>query len=122
MSVRGELERRLTEIPGVVRRSSRRGHGHSYFAGDREIAHFHGDERLDVRLTREQIRQRVSERAFDKRVRTRGPAADWVAIHVAGVQDLPLALSLVEAAVRANSQHSDATRAKASHGVTPDQE
>ena len=114
MSVRDELERRLTAIPGLARRASRRGRGHTYFAGDREIAHFHGDQRLDVRLTAEAIRQRVSERAFDERVRTRGPSAEWVAIQVVGDQDLPLALSLVEAAVRANAQQSDATRAKVS--------
>jgi len=109
MSVRDELERRLTEIPGVVRRPSRRGHGDTYFTGNREIAHFHGDQRLDVRLTREQIHQRVAERAFDERVRVRGPSADWVAVRVAEVEDLPLALSLVEQAVQANSQRDDRT-------------
>jgi hypothetical protein len=107
MSVRDELERKLAEIPGVDRRSSRRGHGHAYFAGDREIAHFHGDLRLDVRLTRERIRQRVAERTFDGRVHTRGPTADWVAVAIVGGQDITLAVSLVKEAIRANRQESD---------------
>ena len=110
MSIREELERRLPEVPGVDRRPSRRGHGYTYFAGDREIAHFHGDLRLDVRLTRERIRQRVSERSFDERVRTRGPSADWVAVRVVADQDLTLALSLVEEAVRAGMEQRDQFR------------
>jgi hypothetical protein len=107
MSVRDELERKLTEIPGVVRRPSRRGHGHTYFTGDREIAHFHGELRLDVRLTKERIRQRLAERAFDERVHIRGPSADWVAVTVVGGQDIALALSLVREAIRANMGPSD---------------
>ena len=102
-SARTELERYLLDIPGLVRGRSRYGHGPSYFVGGLEVAHFHGDERMDVRLTRELIRERKSEGEFDGRVRTRGPSADWVEVQVAGVQDIPLAVSLVEAAVHANS-------------------
>jgi hypothetical protein len=109
MSVRDELAGRLVQIPGVIRHPSPKGHGDAFFAGDREIAHFHGDQRLDVRLTRELIGQRKSEHAFDERVRTRGPSADWVAVRIAGAQDLPLALSLAEDAVRANAPHGSAS-------------
>jgi hypothetical protein len=103
MPVRDDLERKLTEIPGVARRPSRSGHTHAYFVGDREIAHFHGDQRLDVRLTRERIRELVSDGAFDERVKTRGPSADWVAVSVVGVRDIALALFLVQEALRANA-------------------
>jgi hypothetical protein len=103
VSVREELERKLLEIPGVARGPSRVGHGAAYFSGDREIAHFHGDERMDIRLTRELIRVRKQEGGFDERVRTRGPSADWVELFVRRVQDIPLALELVEDAVRATS-------------------
>jgi hypothetical protein len=102
MSVREELEQRLSEIPGVTRHPSRFGDADSYFSGDREIAHFHGDQRLDVRLTKEVIRERKAEHAFDARVRTRGPSAEWVAVQIGTAQDIPLAVSLVEEAVRAN--------------------
>jgi hypothetical protein len=103
MPVRDDLERRLTEIPGVARRPSRWGHAHAYFVGDREIAHFHGDQRIDVRLTKERIRELASEGTFDERVKTRGPSADWVAVRVAEVRDLALALFLVREAVHANA-------------------
>jgi hypothetical protein len=104
VSLRDDLERRLTEMPGLIRRPSSRGHGHTYFAGGREIAHFHGDERLDVRLTRDVIGQRKVHRAFDDRVKTRGPSADWVAVRVVEARDVPLALALVGDAVRINSR------------------
>lgn len=107
MSHREDLESRLAEIPGVVRRPARRGHGHTYFAGDREIAHFHGDERVDVRLRREWIRRLKAEHALDERVRTRGPTADWVAVNLRAADDLMLVVSLVREAVRTNAEHRD---------------
>jgi luciferase-like monooxygenase len=100
MPVRDELERALVGIPGIARRKSRRGPGLVYFVADQEIAHFHGDARLDVRLTREHIPRLKAEGAFDERVRTRGPTADWVAIRISEVNDLSLALRLVKEAVR----------------------
>ncbi len=107
MSVRDELERRLGEMPGLVRRPARRGEGHVYLTGSCEIAHFHGDERMDVRLTRERILQLTAKDAFDERVRTRGPSADWVAVRIAETRDLPLALRLVTEAIQANSSPAD---------------
>jgi hypothetical protein len=48
------------------------------------------------------VRERKAEHAFDARVRTRGPSAEWVAVQIGTAQDIPLAVSLVEEAVRAN--------------------
>jgi hypothetical protein len=103
VSVREELERKLLEIPGVVRGPSRYGHGAAYRCGIREIAHFHGEERMDIRLTREVIRLRRAEGGFDRRVRTRGPSADWVELLVTSADDIQIAIHLVEEAVRANA-------------------
>jgi hypothetical protein len=102
VTVREDLERRLEGLAGLERRRSRFGHAFAYFVGDREVAHFHGDGRMDVRLTRELIRQLRTEGRLDPRVRTRGPSAEWVAVPVAETTDLELALVLVEEAVRAN--------------------
>jgi len=103
VTVRHELERLLRELPGVDRRPSRYGHGSSYFTGGREIAHFHGNTRMDVRLTKEEIRLRTEERTLDPRIRTRGPSAEWAEVHVETEEDVPFAVALVEDAVRANS-------------------
>jgi len=113
MPIREELEIRLMKVPGVSRRPSRRGPGHTYFVGEQEIAHFHGDQRLDVRLTRERIRQSKSEGSFDDRVRTRGPSADWVAVQISEIPDLDLAISLVEQAVLTNAREKDRRGARA---------
>ncbi len=102
-SVREELDRRLSEIPGVVRRPSRWGHASAVHVGDREIAHFHGDQRLDVRLTKERIREYRSENAFDERVSTGGSSADWVTVRVLEARDIPLALQLIQDAAQANA-------------------
>jgi hypothetical protein len=103
VTVREELEARLAELPDLVRRRSRFGNGFAYHLGDREIVHFHGDQRMDVRLTREVIRLRTAEGGFDERVTTRGPSADWAAVRVEASADVALALALVEDAIRANS-------------------
>jgi hypothetical protein len=100
--VRTDLEQKLLEIPGVTRRPSRWGSSHAYFTGDREIAHFHGDQRMDVRLTSVRIRELKAEGALDERVTTRGPSAEWVAVRVVGARDVAFAVSLVQEAVQAN--------------------
>lgn len=100
MSVRAELERRLVDLPGLARRRSRFGDAYSYFVGEREIAHFHGDGRLDIRLTRQCIREMKGDGTLDPRVRTRGPSADWATLPLLGDRDLALALELVERAMR----------------------
>ena len=103
MTVREELERRLEQLPGMERGPSRYGHGSSYFTGGREIAHFHGETRMDVRLTKEEIRFRKEEGPLDPRIKTRGPSAEWAEVHVEKLSDIPLAVALVEDAIRANS-------------------
>lgn len=103
MSVREDLERRLGELPGLVRSASRIGGSYAYFVGSREIAHFHGDGRMDVRLTRLRIRELKSVDRLDPRVRTRGPSADWVTLPLEGARDITLALELIEEAMRANA-------------------
>ena len=102
MTVRKDIERKLREIPGLSRRRSRFGDAYSFFVGDREIAHFHGDGRMDIRLTRQLIRERKADGALDPRVRTRGPSADWATVPLDEVRDLALALELVEDAMRSN--------------------
>jgi hypothetical protein len=103
MSVREELARRLATLPGLEKRPSHYGDSGSYFVGEREIAHFHGDSRMDLRLTKEEIRRLKSEQALDHRVRTRGPSAEWAEVHLTELNDIPYAISLVEEAIRANS-------------------
>ncbi|MFZ0892237.1 MAG: luciferase family protein [Thermoplasmata archaeon] len=102
-SAREELEQRLTSVPGLTRQPGRRGHGSAYFISNREIVHFHGEERVDVRLTRQVIHTPAAERLYDARVRTRGPSSDWVAVQVVEFEDVTLAMSLVKVAMGARA-------------------
>ena len=102
MSVRDDIDRRLLAIPGVRRRRSRWGVEPAYYLGEREVAHFHRDGRLDVRLTKELLREMRSSGGPDPRVRVRGPSADWAAVTASDPSDIALIVELVEDAVRAN--------------------
>jgi hypothetical protein len=88
---------------GISTRPSRYGHGPSYVTGGREIAHFHGETRLDVRLTRAEIRRRKVDRALDPRIHLRHASGDWAEVSVETPKDLAFALELVEEALRTNS-------------------
>ncbi|MDE1821695.1 MAG: DUF5519 family protein [Euryarchaeota archaeon] len=103
MTVREDLERRLCALADLSRRPSRYGDSHSYFVGGREIAHFHGDSRMDVRLIRQRIKELKAEGNLDHRVKTRGPSADWATVPLNGPEDVALALEMVEDAMRANA-------------------
>lgn len=101
--VRRALEKQLQQLPGLTRHPSRYGDGRSYFVGDREIAHFHGDQRIDLRLTKERLREMRAEAPLDPRIRTRGRSAEWASVHVGSSADVPFVLHLVETAIRANA-------------------
>lgn len=103
VSARTDLERRLVELHLLTRRPSRFGDSQSYFVADREIAHFHGDQRMDIRLTKERIPELKSVGVLDSRVKTRGRTAEWVAVTLADSRDVEYVLQLMEEAIRANS-------------------
>jgi Family of unknown function (DUF5519) len=102
VSPREESERKLADIPNPARRRPRLGNAHAFLGGEREIAHFHSDGRMDVRFTCQRIRELKMEGALGPRVRARGPSADWAAVSLQAGRDAPLAVELVEDAMRTN--------------------
>lgn len=103
MSVRRDIERRLTSIPGLTPRESRYGHGLAFYVGRREVVHFHGNQRMDVRLTAGVVQRRRREGGLDDRVTPEGGAPNWVKVRVSEARDIALAVVLAEEAVRANA-------------------
>jgi Family of unknown function (DUF5519) len=103
VSLRSDLEDRLQGLPGLERRRSRYGSSAAFYVGNTEVTHFHGEERMDVRLTKERIREMKETGPLDPRIQTRGPSAEWAAVRVREARDLALAVQLVEEAIRANS-------------------
>lgn len=75
VSLRLDLERRLEGMPELTRRPSRFGDSRSHFVADREIAHFHGARRMDIRLTKERIAEMEPTGVLDSRVKTGGRSA-----------------------------------------------
>ena len=76
--------------------------GPAIWVGKREVAHFDAGDWLDVRLTKQVIRERRSELKHDDRIALRRSGSDWLAVSVASRSDADFAFSLVEAAVAAN--------------------
>ena len=102
VSIRRYLERRLEELPGLTRRPSRSGGSRSYFLAGREVAHFHGDQRMDLRLTKERVPKLKSAGLLDSRVTIRGQYAEWVAVALTDPRDVEYALQLLEELIRAS--------------------
>lgn len=93
MDLRTELTGRILRLPGVELKPSRFTGDEAFFAGPREIAHFHGEGVLDIRLARAGTRARGDARA----------RRDWLEFAYACRGDLDRAVELVREAVVANS-------------------
>jgi hypothetical protein len=92
---------RLLELPGLEARRSRCGPDVAFFLEGAEIAHFHADDEIDVRLTKKVLRINREALAGDPRVVPRRSASDWVAVRFATAQDAEFAASLVRLAYEA---------------------
>jgi hypothetical protein len=77
--------------------------GSAVWVGKREIAHVDRDGLLDIRLTRQVIRDRREELRSDPRIGLRSSSSDWLEIRVETEVDLNDALTLIRAAIAANS-------------------
>lgn len=122
MSPRDEVVRRLAALPGFAAGPARRGHGSPFVAAGVEVAHFHSDGQMDVRLGRVRIQQRKADRSLDPRVRTRGPTADWASVPLGDPACVELAIALaVEAGevARANAVRSAGGVASVRRGRSP---
>jgi len=58
---------------------------------------------MDIRITKEAIRERKDSGTIDPRMRPRGASAEWLEIHVSGPKDVAFAVGLVEEAARNNA-------------------
>ena len=97
-----EFKERGARMRGVSVRPSRfKGGGHSdaLWYGTREIAHWH-DGNVDVRLTRQVVRELRDELRADARIDLRGPGFDWILVRVRNADDVERALELLRQAIR----------------------
>jgi hypothetical protein len=68
----------------------------------REFLHFHGENEIDLRLTRAVIRDQRAQLRGDHRVDLRQHSSDWIRVSLSSPDDVRFALRLARLAVAAN--------------------
>jgi hypothetical protein len=94
--------RRCADIAGAALGDGAFADGPAIWVGKREIAHFHGPDDLEVRLTRAVIRERRTELRAHEGIELRRSTSDWICVRVRSGSDFDLAYTLVEDAIAAN--------------------
>lgn len=97
-SLREQLRARAAELlPELEERPSRFGGALAFRRGQREVAHFHGPQELDLRLPAE-VRRALAD---EPRAVFRHGRSEWVAFRFRRAADLPRALELLALASQA---------------------
>lgn len=79
--LRSELIKKLEKIPGLEDRPSKVAGGSAIFYNGKEIAHFHDDNEIDVRLTKKVIRREGLNHPSDSTIhKHRSPNSEWIEI------------------------------------------
>lgn len=97
-----ELFGRLRDLDGAVISEGAFSPGLAVWVGSREVAHGDDDRTLDVRLTKQVLRNRRSGLQRDPRIVFRSTSSDWLEVRVESPADLEFAVSLVRDAIAAN--------------------
>ena len=100
-TLKEQLADRILELEGVELRTSRFSDRPAFWVGTRELAHFHRDNEIDIRLTRKTIRSLKAELDEDPRATLR-KSSDWVEYRFPRRTHLDRILELVALAVESN--------------------
>ena len=92
----------LVAIDGVAESGGIFTHGEAYWVNGKEIAHFHGDADIELRLTRAVISLQRGRLKSDPRIELRRGTSDWITVHPAKARDLTLLSELAELAAEAH--------------------
>ena len=98
--LRNQLVAKLKQIPGLEDRPSKVAGGSAIFYRDKEIAHFHNDNEIDVRLTSKVIRQEKLKHPVDSDFhQRRAPSSQWLEIRFHSSKDVDEAVRLFKLAL-----------------------
>ncbi len=79
--LRNDLVKRLERIPGLEDRPSKVAGGSAIFYREKEIAHFHDDNEIDVRLTKKVIRKEGLHHPIGSKIhKQRSPSSEWMSL------------------------------------------
>lgn len=99
--LRKELIQKLELIPGLEERPSRVAGGSAIFYKDKEIAHFHHDNEIDVRLTKKIIRSEGLNHPEGSKIhKHRSPSSEWIEIRFHKTKDVDEAVRLFKLALK----------------------
>lgn len=99
--LRADLIKRLQKIPGVVSRKSKFADIGAIFFKEKEIAHFHHDHEIDVRLTKKVIRKEgLNHPTGSKLHKHRSPTSEWIEIRFKKPADVTEVVRLFKLAVK----------------------
>lgn len=95
-----ELVRKLEQIQGLEDRPSKVAGGSAIFFKNKEIAHFHHDHEIDVRLTKKIIRREGLNHPDDSKLhKHRSPSSEWIEIRFHSSKDVEEVVRLFKLAL-----------------------
>lgn len=98
--LRKELVKKLERIPGLEDRPSKVAGGSAIFYKDKEIAHFHDDAEIDVRLTKQLIRSEGLIHPTDSKIhKKRAPSSQWMELRFLKAKDVDEVVRLFKLAL-----------------------
>lgn len=93
----------LEKIPGLEDRPSRVAGGSALFYRSKEIAHFHSANEIDVRLTKNLIKQERLHHPGDSKFHHRGPSSHWIELRFHRKEHLQEIVRLFKLALTSNN-------------------
>lgn len=99
MDWRKEMEARLADDPRIERKKSRFSEATAFFLDGKEIAHFHEEPEIDLRLTAAGI---FAMKALITHESIVSVSKDWVVIRLESEEDLAFTQDVLERAVKEN--------------------
>lgn len=104
------LRRKILALPGIIEKAHRVS-PHAYYVGGREIAHFHGPNQIDIRLTQVAQAEALSRRLAEPHAHA--PQAGWVTCRFPQPHSVEAVVALVAKA------HASARARRARGGGAP---
>jgi hypothetical protein len=115
-ALQDRLRAAIAGLDGVTESESMFKDAQAYWANGKEIAHFDGEDVIDIRLTRALIRARRAELRADQRVELRSSSSDWISVRIAEPADVTFAAALTESAADAHRAQPGTTAKPAPSG------
>lgn len=101
MSLKEDLVSELEKIPGLEDRPSRVSGGSAIFYRNKEIAHFHNNNEIDVRLTKKVIRSEGLHHPNDSTFHhQRSPNSEWIELRFRRKAQIPEVVRLFKLALK----------------------